>query len=99
MKKRKKIILWTVYFDSSKRRREGRKIPKNIAVQNPTLKELHIASMDLGLDPELESNISHPAAPWEKSGRILVSIKDSKLQTIKDISKRIQTNRQKTRKK
>lgn len=98
MRKQKKTVLWPVYFDSSKKRREGRKVPKNIAVPNPTLSELQTAAERLRLKPEAELDVAYPATPWRKIGRIWVEKKGAKAQTLKKTAKEIATIRQQSKK-
>lgn len=98
MRKQEKTILWPVYFDSSKTRSEGRKIPKNLAVSNPTLTELQAAAAKLGLTPEIEVDAAHPAIPWRKTGRIWVQKQEPKMQILAKIAKEIAGMRRETRK-
>lgn len=98
MRKQKKTILWPVYFDSSKTRKEGRKVPKNVAVSNPNLIEVQKAAERLGLEPETEANAVHPAIPWRKTGRIWIQKKGAKTQTLMKIAKEIVAIRQQTKK-
>ena len=98
MRKQKKVIVWLVYFDSSKTRKEGRKIPKSVAVSNPNLAEIRKAAEMLGLQPEVEVNATHPTFPWRKSGRIHVQKSGSKMQTLLKIAKEIVNIRQQGKK-
>jgi signal recognition particle subunit SRP19 len=98
LRKQKKAIVWPIYFDSSKTRKEGRKIPKSAAVSNPNLAELQKAAELLELKPEIEVNIAHPTAPWRKTGRIRVQKNGSKMQTLLKIAKEIATIRQQAKK-
>lgn len=98
MQKQKKAIVWPVNFDSSKTRKEGRKVPRSVAVSNPNLAELQRAAEQLGLKPEAEVNAAHPAVPWRKTGRIWVQKSGSKMQTLLKIAKEIVTIRQQTEK-
>jgi len=98
MRKQKKIILWPVYFDSSKTRKEGRKVPKSVAVSNPNLAELQRVAEHLRLKPEAEANTAHSAAPWRKTGRIWVQKKGAKMQILMKIAKEIVAIRQQAKK-
>ena len=44
MKKLDKAIIWPIYFDTSKTRKEGRGVPKNMAVPAPKILELKEAT-------------------------------------------------------
>ncbi len=98
MRKQKKTILWPVYFDSSRTRKEGRKIPKSIGVPNPNLAELQRAAEGLKLKPEVEVNVTHSTIPWRKTGRVWVQKKGTKMQTLMKIAKEIIANRQQAKK-
>ena len=89
MKKQESTILWPVYFDSSKTRSEGRKLPKNLAMSDPTLAELQAAAARLGLHPEIEADAAHPAIPWRKTGRIRIQKRHPKMQALAKIAKEV----------
>ena len=40
MKKLDKAIIWPIYFDANKTRRNGRRVAKNLAVQSPKIDEV-----------------------------------------------------------
>lgn len=82
MRKQDKVMLWPVYFDRSRTKKEGRRVPKNIAVPNPRLKELHVAAEHLGLKPDVKADAAHPATPWLKTGRLWVQKDKSKTSTL-----------------
>lgn len=97
MRKQQKTILWPVYFDSSKTRKEGRKVPKAHAVPNPNLAELQKAAELLELKPEVEVDVAYPTTPWRKTGRILVHKEGLKMQTLMKVAKEIGVMRQQAR--
>jgi len=37
MQKQEKIIIWPAYFDSTKTRKDGRRIPKSLALPSPKI--------------------------------------------------------------
>lgn len=82
MRKQGKVILWPVYFDRSRTKKEGRRVPKSLAVPNPRLKELQMAAEMLGLKPEVKADAAHPAIPWLKTGRLWVRKDKSKMNTL-----------------
>jgi signal recognition particle subunit SRP19 len=75
-----------VYFDSTKTRKEGRKIPKRLAKPSPTLKTLQDALVKLGFSYELIPDVSHPHFPRKKTGYILISKEGKKKQTLRKIA-------------
>jgi signal recognition particle subunit SRP19 len=89
MRKQDKAIVWPAYFDSAKTRKEGRRVPKNLAVQSPKILEIKEAAEKLGLKHEVAVEAGYPKTPWVKSGMILVEKKGSKEQVIKKIAKQL----------
>jgi len=87
MQKKDKIILWPVYFDSTKTRTEGRKIPKGYAIQSPKIEELEKAVQRLRLQSQTVANAAHSREPWGKTGLLIVSKEGSKTQVIRRIAK------------
>ena len=85
MRKQNKIIIWPAYFDSSKSRNSGRRVPKNLAVASPRISEVKDAADSLHLSCELISDVAFPQMPWLKSGMILVD----KMQPKQEVLKRI----------
>lgn len=96
MRKQDKVILWSIYFDSTKTRGEGRKIPKSLAVPSPKISELKEAVEKLGLEHELVLEASYPKTPWLKTGMLLVDKKEMKNQILKKIAKQLQKIRSTT---
>lgn len=67
-----KTIIWPVYIDSEKSKKEGRRISKKDAVSAPKLREISNAAKKLNLNPEVENNKSYSRSWWESSGRVSV---------------------------
>lgn len=89
MRKQDRVILWPTYFDSARTRREGRRIPKNLAVASPRVSELKDAADKLHLNCELVADAAFPKVPWSKSGSILVQKRQSKEATIREMAKQL----------
>jgi len=89
LKKRDKFVLWPIYFDSTKTRLEGRRVPKNLAVPAPKLIELQEAVKQANLEPEVIVDAEHPSVPWQKTGIILVPKGDSKTQILRRVAERL----------
>jgi len=86
MRKQNKIVIWPVYFDSTKARGQGRKIPKKYAVPNPKLDEICKALDKLKLKYEVVADAAYPKIPWRKTGLIYIEKgKESKLKILKKI--------------
>lgn len=90
MRKQDKIIIWPAYFDSTKTRGEGRRIPKGLAVPSPKITEIRDAAEKLGLECEVVLDVAYPKTPWLKTGMLLVRKSESKDKTIKKIAKNLQ---------
>ncbi|MBS7620776.1 signal recognition particle protein Srp19 [Candidatus Bathyarchaeota archaeon] len=90
MRKQDKVILWPAYFDSTKTRGEGRKIPKSLAVPSPKITELKEAAEKLGFECELVADASYPKTHWLKTGKLLIAKKEAKNQLLKKIAKQLQ---------
>lgn len=90
MRKQDKVILWPAYFDLTKTREEGRKVPKTLAVPSPKILELKEAAEKLGLEHELVPEAGYPKTPWMKTGMLLIAKKEPKNQIIKKVAKQLQ---------
>jgi len=93
MRKQNKVVLWPAYFDSTKTRLQGRRIPKGLAVTSPRLDELQEAAERCGFQPEVVPEVKHPQAPWQKSGLMFVPKSASKMQIIRRVAKELSSMR------
>ena len=89
MRKQDETILWPAYFDSTKTRKDGRRIPKSLAVPSPKILEIKEAAEKIGLEYELVPDASYPKTPWLKTGMLLAKKKESKDQIIKSVAKQM----------
>ena len=89
MRKQEKIIIWPAYFDKAKTRKNGRRVPKNLAVQSPKIMEIQDAAHKLGLEFEVVIDKGYSKMPWAKTGMLLVEKKGSKEQVINRIAKQL----------
>jgi len=89
MRKQNKIVLWPVYFDSTKTRLEGRRVPKSLATPSPGLEEIGKAVERLGLRPEIVPDAVYPSVPWQKTGLLVIPKKGSKVKTLREIAKEL----------
>jgi signal recognition particle subunit SRP19 len=83
----KEIIIWSAYLDAGKSRKEGRKIPKELCINSPKIKDLYNSLKKLGYDAEIVKNKCYPKEWWEVVGYIKVKVNEdiSKLEVIKKI--------------
>ena len=84
-----KYVVYPVYFDKSVSRLKGRRVPSKYAVEKPSIEDILKAAKSLGLNPILESGVSHPSRNWKKEGRILIDKKDTKSKLLIQISNRL----------
>jgi signal recognition particle subunit SRP19 len=89
MRKQDKIIIWPAYFDQTKTRKKGRRVPKSLAVQHPKIVEVKMAVERLGLKHEFAPEAGYPKTPWLKTGMIMVEKKGSKERVIRKIANQL----------
>lgn len=89
MRKQEKFIIWPAYFDQTKTRKEGRRVPKTLAVPNPKIAEVSTAVTHAGLKHEVFAEAAYPKTPWLKTGLVMVEKKGSKEQVIRKIAKQL----------
>lgn len=89
MKLQGKIIVWPANLDSSKSRKEGRKLTKGAALQAPKLEEINEAANRLSLGHELVPSKSRPGAWWEKGGYLILPRKGAKPDLLRSLASEI----------
>jgi signal recognition particle subunit SRP19 len=89
VQKRDRTVLWPVYFDSTRTRAEGRRVPKRLSKPSPTLDAVGKAVGNLGLSYEVVSDASHPRFHWRKIGFVLVKKTKPKNQLVMEVAKEI----------
>ncbi|UNI20012.1 signal recognition particle subunit [Purpureocillium takamizusanense] len=68
--------LYPVYFDATRSRAEGRRVPAHLAVRNPLARDIANACSRLRLQTLLEPEKTHPK-DWANPGRVKVGLKHS----------------------
>jgi len=89
MRKQDKNVIWPVYFDSTKTRKEGRRVPKSLAVPYPKILEIKDAAERLGLEHELVPDVTYSKTPWLKTGMLHVKKNERKSQIIIRIARQL----------
>ena len=89
MRKLDKAIIWPVYFDCNKTRKDGRRVPKNMDVQSPKILEIKEAADKMGLQNEVNLEAHFPKMPWAKSGMLLVEKQEAKEKIIQKLAKQL----------
>ncbi len=86
MKLQGKIIVWPANLDSSKSRKEGRKLTKGDTLQGPRLDEIKDAANRLSLENEIVPGKSRPSVWWEKSGYLILPRKGPKADLLRSLA-------------
>ena len=66
------ITLWPEYFDINRTRAEGRRLPKDLCVENPDLDIIAKGAMILDLEYEILEDMSYPKSPRDHHGCVRV---------------------------
>lgn len=88
MKDYDRFVIWVDYFNSGLSREDGRRVPHNMAVRNPSLQELEEAAKRAGYKPEAVEAL-HPKRVKNKSGYISIEKNGVKIQVIKDMATKL----------
>ena len=93
MRKRDRIVVWPVYFDSTKSRAEGRRVIKSLAVSSPALEEIRKAVESVHLKAEVVLDAAYPSSPLRKTGLLYVPKKGSKTETLRKVAQELMNTR------
>jgi len=75
-------VIWPAYLDADCTRSEGRRVPAELAVADPTVDEIAQAVQQVGYDAVIERDATYPRE-YEPRGRVLV--KDAEDATKSDL--------------
>ena len=89
MKKRDGYIVWPEYFDKSLTRKYGRRVPKNYAIEQPTVEKIESALKALNLEYSVETHVAYPRRWWVQSGRVIVKTNTKKQILIRRLAKKL----------
>lgn len=53
-------VIWPAYLDAELTRSEGRRVPRSVAVENPTVDEIARAAGQVGYDTVIEREKTYP---------------------------------------
>ena len=73
LRRKRYFVLYPEYFNRSITRKQGRKLPKNKAVDNCTLSKIIYACKHLELDFEVEKDKKYSKTWWASEGRLIVN--------------------------
>jgi signal recognition particle subunit SEC65 len=88
MKEYERHVIWLVYFDSERRRNEGRRVPLSSATKAPKLQELEEACRRLNLQPSAQP-ARHPRNPGADSGYVSIRKAKTKQAAVLQIAKEL----------
>ena len=80
-----KVVLWPLYFDRAEPR-PWRRVPRELALDDPTAEAVANAAAKLRLKPILEKGVSHPKRWWKSEGRVLVDARGAKSTLLAQIA-------------
>lgn len=87
------MVVWPANLDSSKSRKQGRKLAKGAGIQAPRLEEINDAANRLTLDPELVPAKSRPSTSWEKGGYAILPKKGPRANVLRSLASEIRKAR------
>jgi signal recognition particle subunit SRP19 len=64
-------VIWPAYLDAGLSRSEGRRVPRSVAVPEPTVDEIARAAGQVGYDAAIEREKTYPRE-YEPRGRVLI---------------------------
>ena len=68
-------VIWPAYLDADLSRSEGRRVPQDLAVRDPTVEEIAAAVQQVGYDAVVERDRTYPRE-YEPRGRVIVKDAD-----------------------
>ncbi len=86
MKDYNNVIVWLDYFNKSLTRNDGRRVPSNKSIFDPTLEELTNASVSAGFSIVDSKNCKFPRRPCTKSGYLSIKKSQNKINIVDKIA-------------
>jgi signal recognition particle subunit SRP19 len=68
-------VIWPAALDADRTRSEGRRVPQDLAVPDPTVDEIARAVQQVGYDAVVEREVTYPRE-YDPRGRVLVKDAD-----------------------
>ncbi len=82
------VIIYPAYFNIHYSRREGRRVPKNLAF-DAKLDTIVRALRDLGYEFVVEEDKRYPRFWWKEKGRVVVNTEEKKGELIIKIARKV----------
>jgi signal recognition particle subunit SRP19 len=83
-----KIIIYPAYFNIHYSRKQGRRVPRNLAFE-PKIETIAKAARELGYNVEVEEDKKYPRFWWREKGRIIIETDEPKNEVIRKIARKI----------
>ena len=77
--------IWSTYLDKNISRKDGRRVSKKLAFDDPKIDDIYKAARVLHLRPEVEDK-KYPRFWWQNNNCIKIEDKWTKLETLRRIS-------------
>ncbi|MFQ6123715.1 MAG: signal recognition particle subunit SRP19/SEC65 family protein [Candidatus Heimdallarchaeota archaeon] len=87
LRRERDLMFYPEYFDVNLSRAEGRRIPRNLAIKSPRVKELYLAAKRANLEVTLRESIAYTRRWWDKRGAIVVKKTALKTEILKQLTK------------
>lgn len=84
-----KLVVWPHYFDKSLTRAQGRRVPSNVAIDEPRVHDVAQAARTLGLKVEIDEEARPPAFWHSRKGRVIIPKNGKKEEILKQIASRL----------
>lgn len=79
-------VIWPAYLDAEKTRSEGRRVPAELAVPEPTVEEIAASVQQVGYDAIVDRDATYPRE-YEARGRVRVKdVEDAKNDLIQAVA-------------
>ena len=88
-------VIWPAYFDADLTRSQGRRVPEDLAVSQPSVEEIAKAVQQVGYDAVVERDVAYPREHYTERGRVLVKdAEDSKNDIVQAVAAYVTTMRE-----
>jgi signal recognition particle subunit SRP19 len=65
-------VIWPAYLDAALSRADGRRVPEDMAVEDPSVDEIAKAVQQIGYDATIERDTAYSREHWTDRGRVVV---------------------------
>ena len=93
MRRRDDIVLWPAYFDLTKTRSQGRRVPRKLAKANPSVDDIAKALESLRVPYRIVPDAAYPRVPYERKGMILAKKVMPKNKILREVAAKIESSR------